>query len=224
MNTEQNFDNTGLLYNFASMKRIFHLLIKKAVFIQLMIVAMGIFIFRCVQDNGKKSSAAQVPVVIDSSFMYKTPLTEKTKEALKTLEDSSRIKGDLGDQLITFIQNGIVDLSEQFKFISLKWNGRTSKVIESRRAEIDDLAKIMVLFPKISIRIDAYVDNDGNPNKDEEITQARADYIKKELMAAGVEESRILAKGFGQKYPVGNNKDEFGRMINNRIEVYLTKF
>lgn len=49
------------------------------------------------------------------------------------------------------------------------------------------------------------------------------DFIKSELTAAGVQASRIETKGFGQKYPVGDNKTELGRMINNRVELYITR-
>jgi outer membrane protein OmpA-like peptidoglycan-associated protein len=206
------------------MEKMTSILLKQAIYIQIAVVLLAIGIFQCAQNKDKspvssEKSANQVAV----EGNYGAPLTEETKRALAQLTDTNRIVGDLGEQLISFISANVMDFSDQFKFIGIRWDGRTAKVVETRRSEIDDLIKIMLLFPKMHIRLESYVDSEGNPKKDEELTKARVDFIKNELTAAGVEASRIEAKGFGQKYPVGDNKTELGRMINNRIELYLTK-
>lgn len=222
--SKQNLVIARLTLIFAAMEKMTSILLKQAVYIQIAVVLLAIGIFQCAQNKEKspaalETSASQQPIEPN----YEANLTEETKRALAQLADSNRIEGDLGEQLIRFISANVMDFGDQFKFIGLRWDGRTAKVVETRRSEIDDLTKIMLLFPKMKIRLESYVDSEGNPKKDEELTQARVDFIKNELTAAGIEASRIEAKGFGQKYPVGDNKTELGRMINNRVELYLTK-
>ncbi|MBK8402595.1 MAG: OmpA family protein [Saprospiraceae bacterium] len=65
------------------------------------------------------------------------------------------------------------------------------------------------------------MDNNGNQKQDEKITQARVEYIKSQLVSVGVQPERIEVRGFGSKYPVGDNKTYEGRQINDRIEVTI---
>ncbi|MBK9271265.1 MAG: OmpA family protein [Saprospiraceae bacterium] len=211
---------------FAPMKKWSLILLQQAIYIQVVLFLLAVGVFQCAQNTKDKSSVNIVSdsIQVNDGSIVSVPLSEETKSKLAQLQDSTRISGDLGDQLIGFISTNVMDFSDQFKFIGLKWDGRTDKVVQNRRSEIDDLAKIMLLFPKMNVRIESYVDNDGNPKKDEELTLARVNFIKNELVTAGVDPSRIEVKGFGQKYPVGDNKTELGRMINNRVELYITRF
>jgi len=219
---KHNFEMNRLPSIFEVMNKISATLLRKALHIQVALFLVAVIVFQCKQNPaGEKNTTNVAP--IDSSFMYTTPLSEETKAALAKLEDSTRISGDLGDQIITFIRNGVYDFGEQFKFISLKWEGRNAKVVPTRRMEIDDLGKIMMLFPNMTIRIESYLNDSGDPKKDEAITQARVDFIKKELESFGVSGSRIDARGMGQKYPVADNKTDIGQMLNERIEISITR-
>lgn len=220
--SKHNFEFSRLPSIFATMKNFSTILLRKALHIQAGLFLIAVIVFQCKQNPGEASKTASV-APIDSSFMYTTPLSEETKAALAKLEDSTRISGDLGDQIISFIRNGVYDFGEQFKFISLKWEGRNANVVSSRRMEIDDLGKIMMLFPNMTIKIESYLNDSGDPKKDEAITQARVDFIKKELESFGVSGSRVDARGMGQSIPVADNKTEIGQMLNDRIELYITR-
>ena len=41
------------------------------------------------------------------------------------------------------------------------------------------------------------------------------------LVALGIDGSRIRSHGVGEAYPIGDNSTNFGRLQNRRVEVYI---
>lgn len=196
---------------------------------------LGLFSILLTLSHGSLSSCKQKPVEspvklaidpvtgVDDPLLYTHKLSEETQKAINQLERDSMIDGNLGSQLKNFIKDGVYDYGQIFKFIELRWKANSAELNPNSRKELDELAKVMILFPGMRIKMESYTDNQGNPTQLEKISQARVDYLKKEIVAAGVEPDRITVKGFGQKYPVADNKSMEGRLINNRIEITILK-
>ncbi|MEO6190675.1 MAG: OmpA family protein [Saprospiraceae bacterium] len=190
----------------------------------LLILLLGMVSMECKNEANKSiKKISQVEIEKDSSYLYTHTLNSTTKKALETLGQTPMVEGNLGNQLTTFIKDGIYDYGEIFKFIELRWKNNSSELIQKSRTEIDELAKVMMLFPNMTIKMECYTDNNGDAKKLEKISQERVEYIKKEVVASGVSPERINIKGFGSKYPVGDNKIMEGQLINNRIEITILK-
>lgn len=186
----------------------------------------ALFMGSCNQ-NKKEDAKVNLPIDpvtgVDNPSLYTHKLSDETVKAIAQLEQDSMIEGNLGNQFVRFIKEGVYDYGQVFKFIDLKWNGNTAEPNPKFRAEIDELAKVMILFPALRIKMECYTDNNGKPEVLEKLSQARVDYIKKEIVNTGVNPERINVKGFGSKYPVADNKTMEGQLINNRIEITILK-
>jgi outer membrane protein OmpA-like peptidoglycan-associated protein len=77
--------------------------------------------------------------------------------------------------------------------------------------------------PEIAVQIQGFTDNVGSAKTNLKLSQKRADAVKAWLVRNGIAPSRITAKGFGDKNPVGDNKTTEGRQKNRRIEFFRTK-
>jgi outer membrane protein OmpA-like peptidoglycan-associated protein len=77
--------------------------------------------------------------------------------------------------------------------------------------------------PDIRVEIRGYTDNVGNAKKNLQLSQARAAAVKAWLVKNGIASTRITAKGYGDKNPIGDNKTAEGRTKNRRIEFFRTK-
>ena len=53
------------------------------------------------------------------------------------------------------------------------------------------------------------------------LSKARAQAVVDELIDAGVERSRVIARGFGMDNPKCDNKTDQGRQCNRRVEVVI---
>lgn len=73
------------------------------------------------------------------------------------------------------------------------------------------------------LRIEGYTDNQGDANKNLDLSGQRALTIKKWLVDHGIDQSRLLAVGFGQDKPIAPNTTEDGRAQNRRTEFKVAK-
>jgi len=73
------------------------------------------------------------------------------------------------------------------------------------------------------VLINAYTDNTGNPMLNEELSTMRAGIVAKEVMGTGLEETSILAKGWGEDKMIATNDTEEGRRTNRRVEIRIRR-
>lgn len=88
---------------------------------------------------------------------------------------------------------------------------------------LDNMVSILKNKPAMEIEIAGHTDNVGNDKANQDLSQRRAEAVKKYLVNHGISESRIVAKGYGESRPVESNDTEDGRAKNRRTEVWVLK-
>jgi OmpA-OmpF porin, OOP family len=86
---------------------------------------------------------------------------------------------------------------------------------------LNEVAAILAENKDLKLDIDGYTDNTGVAGKNLQLSQNRADAVKKYLVSKGVDESRLSSTGHGQDNPVAENKTATGRAKNRRVELHL---
>ena len=76
-------------------------------------------------------------------------------------------------------------------------------------------------YPDTKLAIDGHTDNTGKPDKNQVLSQGRADAVKNYFTGKGIAASRITATGHGQEMPVADNKTAKGKAANRRVELKL---
>lgn len=89
------------------------------------------------------------------------------------------------------------------------------------RALLNDLTKTLKTNKDLRIQISGHTDNFGTEEVNMLVSQKRAEVVKRFLMLRGIDEGRLVAKGYGETRPVGSNEDAQGRFLNRRIEVVV---
>ena len=69
--------------------------------------------------------------------------------------------------------------------------------------------------------VEGYTDGVGSEAYNNELSQRRAESIRDALAQRGVDDTRIVTKGYGKAYPVGDNANPEGRAMNRRVEVII---
>ncbi len=85
--------------------------------------------------------------------------------------------------------------------------------------ELNNIYKKLSNDPDLEIEIAAHTDNMGDPMVNKLLSQARAQAIKDYLVSKGIDPDRVFAVGYGDEFPVADNKEEEGRKKNRRVEV-----
>ncbi len=89
---------------------------------------------------------------------------------------------------------------------------------------IDQLSKlgdILAKYPKDRIRVEGYADSTGAARHNEELSQRRADAVRKVLIGRGVNDAQVTALGMGDAHPVATNGTAAGRAKNRRVELHI---
>ncbi len=85
---------------------------------------------------------------------------------------------------------------------------------------LDRNGEILKKNPEIKVEIGGHTDSGGPEKVNQKISEKRAQSVKKYLMDKfGIEENRLIVKGYGSTRPVADNKTEEGRAKNRRVEL-----
>ena len=86
---------------------------------------------------------------------------------------------------------------------------------------VDKLADFLEKHPNRNVLIEGHTDSVGSDEFNLTLSQSRADAVKEQLVAKGVDPGRITTKGYGKKYPLATNDTPAGRQQNRRVEVII---
>ena len=93
----------------------------------------------------------------------------------------------------------------------------SSTLSKGAMAELNKAASILAAHPSLNILIEGYTDNTGNEGINRLLSQKRADIVKAFLVKKGIRDSRLTATGYGDLYPIADNKTADGQASNRRV-------
>jgi len=99
-------------------------------------------------------------------------------------------------------------------------NGKADLLPSSNKV-LDEIVTVLKNYPDVKIEIQGHTDNNGERNKNIDLSQARAASVRTYLVTHGIDEKRITSVGFGPDKPVADNKNAAGKAKNRRVEFKL---
>jgi OmpA-OmpF porin, OOP family len=128
-------------------------------------------------------------------------------------------------RLLAFIQDPASkpDKTTWFDFDRLLFNTGSATLQPQSLEQLNNIAAILKAYPAVQLTIGGYTDNTGDAAANLQLSQQRADNVTAELVKLGVANNRLVAKGYGEEHPVGDNSTEAGRAQNRRISMLVTQ-
>lgn len=84
--------------------------------------------------------------------------------------------------------------------------------------ELNMLVAALKQNPPIRLEIGGHTDNTGSTSHNQQLSEQRADAVRRYLVGKGVSQDRLLIKGYGATVPIADNQNEEGRAANRRVE------
>ena len=83
---------------------------------------------------------------------------------------------------------------------------------------LEQIRTILERYPTYKLYINGHTDSTGSSDDNEELSEKRARACYDYLVARSIDPSRMSYFGFGEMKPVADNRTEYGRQQNRRVE------
>ena len=113
------------------------------------------------------------------------------------------------------------DPGTTFSFTNLQFETAKADLKTTSYTHLKNLVEIMKRKKDLKIRIDGHTDSDGEEGANQILSQKRAESVKNYLISQGIDDGRIIAKGFGESRPVADNSTPQGKAKNRRTEISI---
>jgi len=71
--------------------------------------------------------------------------------------------------------------------------------------------------------VEGHTDSQGSAKSNQRLSEKRANAVMNYLSTNGIAADRLSAVGFGEEYPIADNKTRAGRAENRRVQISLRK-
>ncbi|MAO66572.1 MAG: flagellar motor protein MotB [Balneola sp.] len=146
-----------------------------------------------------------------------TELQEEREEAEKARQKATELADRLSEMEARQSDRGMVlTLSDVlFDFDSATLNSGANKVV-------NEVSAFLKEFNDRTVQIEGFTDSIGSAAYNKDLSQRRADALKRALIETGIASNRITTIGYGEEFPVATNMNEAGRQQNRRVEIVIS--
>jgi outer membrane protein OmpA-like peptidoglycan-associated protein len=105
---------------------------------------------------------------------------------------------------------------------SVSFASGKATLLPSARNRLEQVATALKQGDSSSkIIIEGHTDATGSPEKNQQLSQQRAEAVRESLISEGVPADRVQAVGYGESRPVADNSSPAGRATNRRVEIVV---
>lgn len=110
-------------------------------------------------------------------------------------------------------------IESKIEFESLEFENGKADILMAMHSDLDKLANFLIDYPYLSVRISGHTDSAGQEESNLQLSQARADAIKRYLIEMfNINPERITAIGYGSSKPIVEEVTEEHKQLNRRVE------
>lgn len=184
--------------------------------------------------NEKGKIIEELNTDTDGNYLIESVLNVGENYFLNIYHDSTFIKSEIviPNKPETYTNKKspleFLKIGKKYKFENLIFYGGSFELVPQSKPTLDHLLRLLKKNQKLTIAIEGHVNNaknnlgipKGNKTEMQELSENRADEVKKYLVKKGIDTKRLQTKGFGDTqmlFPVTNKEEEFEQ--NRRVEI-----
>lgn len=112
-------------------------------------------------------------------------------------------------------------VGQVFKIEKLYFETDSARIKPESFEVLDELRDYLFKNQKVRIEIGGHTNNRCGEKYCERLSLMRADAVKTYLIENGIDEKRIITRGYGGKNPIASNSTLEGRQLNQRVEIKI---
>lgn len=98
-----------------------------------------------------------------------------------------------------------------------------SELRSGTNENLDRVSDFLAEYPNRTAEIEGFTDSMGTEDFNQQLSERRADSVRRYLVARGVASNRLRSSGRGENAPVASNESAAGRLQNRRVEVIISE-
>ncbi len=87
---------------------------------------------------------------------------------------------------------------------------------------LQKLANALNKHPERKVLIEGFTDSTGSDGYNRDLSERRADAVRRALTDLGISSERVESRGYGKEFPVATNDTAEGRQLNRRVEIIIS--
>jgi OmpA-OmpF porin, OOP family len=185
----------------------------------------GLLIFKGCPDtdgDGLQDREDSCPLRFGVAKYKGCPVPDTDKDGVNDEEDKCiNDPGPVENAGCPVISNDLkaqVDLAAR----SILFNSGSATLTPGSFQSLEKLVDILSKNPGLKLSIEGHTDNIGTMASNQLLSERRAKSIMDYLTSRGIEQNRLIARGFGQDRPIADNSTSAGRAKNRRVELRLS--
>ena len=115
--------------------------------------------------------------------------------------------------------NSVLDTVKTLVLEGVNFRTGSAVLTPGSRTVLLRAVDLLKASPTVRVEIGGHTDNTGRVRTNTRLSLARANTVKRTLVAAGIDASRFEVKGYGPSVPRADNKTRAGRGLNRRTEL-----
>jgi outer membrane protein OmpA-like peptidoglycan-associated protein len=140
------------------------------------------------------------------------------RSALLDLKLKDQLTGEFDPAIISKYSVGTTYVLRDVYFETAK-----AELRSAAKKELDILVDVLKENPTVNIEIAGHTDGRGSETLNMALSEKRAQTALKYVLGKGISNDRVVAKGYGETQPIGDNETEAGRTKNRRTELRIVK-
>jgi outer membrane protein OmpA-like peptidoglycan-associated protein len=133
---------------------------------------------------------------------------QRAQQALAALEELASVRQQNGETIVTISGEVLFEYNQ-------------AELRSTARQRLLAVAEALRANPNAEIVIEGHTDAVGSDSFNEQLSQRRADAVRRFLVSEGIEAHRVRAIGRGEDEPIAENETPDGRANNRRVEIHF---
>ena len=115
-----------------------------------------------------------------------------------------------------------IEVGSSLVLHNIFFDNNSSDLLAESFVELNTLAELLKNNPNLRVEIGGHTDNVGDKNYNLQLSQKRAEAVKRYLVEKGTAAERLSCKGYGFSKPITDNSSDELRALNRRTEIKIT--
>ncbi|MDH3589072.1 MAG: OmpA family protein [Gammaproteobacteria bacterium] len=111
------------------------------------------------------------------------------------------------------------EIREKIELPGVRFELNSANLISESTAILDQAAETLRRNPDLQVEAAGYTDTTGADSYNLDLSQRRAESVRRYLISRGANGDNITAKGYGEANPIADNSTRPGRQRNRRVDL-----